>query len=238
MTASPGSPSLFSEPLLVVRQKPEIVDSTPYYAISDQNGSRVGSVADVGQRDVRAAFRPEQLKNEAAAGSGSSAGGFMAAFKTLSSVARAQQYRLEVQNEAGVPVLVLTSAETFEERSLITVAGGDGHTIGTIAWQERLLRTSHYALEAGGQPVGTIVLDRRRSVQYHRVLDMQKREVARIAPQWNGRVARMLTREPESFAVQISLPLPEPLHSLVLAGGLTADTALKRHEPESGTTGS
>jgi hypothetical protein len=230
--------NLFSERLLVVRQEPEIVDSILLYAILDQNGARVGSVADVGRRDLSTALRPDRLPRQAAPGIDSSAGGFMAAFKTLSSIAREHQYRLEVQNEVGVAVLVLTSAETLEERSLITVAGGDGVTIGTITWQGRLLRKSHYALEAGGQQFGTIVADRRRTVEHHRVLDMQEREVARIAPQRHGWIARTLAREPGSFLVQISLPLPDPLHSLLLAGALTVDTALKRHEPASGTSGS
>lgn len=229
---------LFSERLLVVRQEPEIVDSIALYAILDRNGARVGSVADVGRRDLSTALRPDRLPRQAAPAD-SSAGGFMAAFKTLSSIAREHQYRLEVQNEVGVAVLVLTSAQALEERSLITVAGGDGVTIGTITWQERLLRKSHYALEAGGQQAGTIVADRRRTVEHHRVLDMQAREVARIAPQRHGWIARTLTREPVSFLVQISLPLPDPLHSLLLAGALTVDTALKRHEPDSsGTSGS
>jgi hypothetical protein len=221
---------LFSERLLVVMQKPEIVDSIPLYAISDQNGARVGSVADVGRGDLRTALRPDRLGSQAAPGSDRPAGGFMAALKTVSSTLRQVPYRLEVRNEVGVAVLVLTSAE-WDERALITVARGDGVTIGTIAWRERLLRKSYYALDAGGQQVGTIVGDRRRTVEHHRVLDMQKREVARVTPQQHGWVARALGRKPVSFAVQISLPLPDPVHSLALAGGLTTDTALKRQEP-------
>lgn len=130
----------------------------------------------------------------------------------------------------------MTSAEYTEERSLITVARGDGVTIGTISRQDRLLRKPRYAIEADGQRAGTIVADRRYSVHHH-VLDSQEREVARIAPQRRG-VARTLARAPFSFTVQISLPLPDPLHSLLLAGALTADTALERQEPDSSTTGS
>lgn len=225
--------SLFSERVLVVREKPEVVDSTPLYAIFDQNGARLGSLADVGQGDLSRALRPDRL-GQAAQASDSPGGGLMAAFKMVSSTARQVPYRLEVRNEVGVAVLVLTSAE-WVERSHIEVAGGDGATIGAITYQERLLRKSDYALEAGGQQVGTIVSHRR--VQ-HRVLDMQKREVARIAPRRPGWIARTLAGEPASFLVEISLPLPDPLHSLVLAGALTADRALKRHEPASGTTGS
>ncbi|MFN2491081.1 MAG: hypothetical protein ABR529_15400 [Actinomycetota bacterium] len=68
----------------------------------DQHGARIGSVADVGQRDARAAFRPDRLVRQAAPGTESPARGFMAAFKTLSSIAREVPYRLEVWNEVGV----------------------------------------------------------------------------------------------------------------------------------------
>jgi hypothetical protein len=232
--ASPESGSnLFSERVLIVREKPEVVDSTPLYAIFDQNGARLGSVADIGQGDLGSALRPDRL-GEVAQASESPPTGLMAAFKMVSSTFGQVPYRLEVRNEVGVAVLVLTSAE-WVERDHITVARGDGATIGTISYQERLLRKSDWALEAGGQQVGTIVSHHR--VQ-HRVLDMQEREVARIAPRRPGWIARTLAREPASFLVEISLPLPDPLHSLVLAGALTADTALKRHEPSSTTTGS
>jgi hypothetical protein len=46
MTKPPALPDrsrLFSEPLLVVRRKPEIRDSTPLYAILDQHGVRVAA---------------------------------------------------------------------------------------------------------------------------------------------------------------------------------------------------
>ena len=102
--------------------------------------------------------------------------------------------------------------------------------IGTITRQDRLLRKPRYALEAGGQRIGTIVADQWWTVHHH-VLDMQDREVARIAPRRRGWSARTLAGDPESVAVQISLPLPDPLHSLLLADVLTADTALKRQPP-------
>jgi hypothetical protein len=105
MTEPPALPdagsSLFSEPLLVVRQKPEVVNSTPLYAILDQHGARVGSVADVGQRDLRPTFRPDRLVGQAAPGIEGSGRDFMAAFKTLSSTAREVPYRLEVRNEVA-----------------------------------------------------------------------------------------------------------------------------------------
>ncbi|MFN2491082.1 MAG: hypothetical protein ABR529_15405 [Actinomycetota bacterium] len=127
---------------------------------------------------------------------------------------------------------MLTSAEFWDERAHVTVARGDGKAIGTITRQSRL-RKPRYALEAGGQRVGTIVADRCWSLHHHG-LDAQEREVARIAPRRHGRFAQTLAREPVTFAVQISPPLPDPLHNLLLAGALTADTALKRHEPDAG----
>jgi len=227
--------ALYSERVLVVRQKPELVDSIPLYAIFDQKDARVGSVADVGRRDLRGAVGLDRLTGQVPLGTNSPVGSLMAAFKTLSSTVGQATYRLEVRDEVGVAVLVLTSAEFTEERSLITVARGDGVTIGTIRREDRLLRKPRYALEAGGQRVGTIVADRRYELHHH-VVDPQEREVARIAPRRRG-VTGALARVPLSFTVQISLPLPDPLHSLLLAGALTADTALERPEPSDGGTG-
>lgn len=237
--------SLFSEPVLVVRQKPEIVESTALYSISDQDGARVGSVANVGMRDLGAALRPEQLGRHVAPGIDGPTGligASKAAFDAVRSVVRQTPYRLEVRNDAGVAVLVLTSGEwgffDWDQRSLITVARGDGVTIGTITLQEGgwLPRKPRFALEAGGHRVGTIVADEWYTVGRH-VLDAQEREVARIAPVGRGWLSRTFSREPQSFAVRIALPVPDPLHSLLLAGALTADTALKRREPSDTSSG-
>jgi hypothetical protein len=92
------------------------------------------------------------------------------------------------------------------------------------------LRKPRYILEADGQRAGTIVADQWWTVHHH-VLDAQDREVARFAPQRRGWFARTVDREPPSFAIRISLPLPDPLHTLLLAGTLTADTVLTRFEP-------
>ena len=228
---------LFSESLLVVSQKYEVVNSIPLYAIFDQNGARIGSVADVRARDNP--FRPDRLAASlSAAPVDNPASGVMGALNALRAVAREHPYELEVWNEAGVAVLVLTSAGGFvEERTHITVRRGDGATIGTITLQDSgLLRKRRYALEAGGQRVGTIVVNWSKGPDHH-VLDAHAREVAQIAQQPRGSLARALAREPKSFTVKIALPLPEPLHSLLLAGALTADTALNRWEPEQGSSG-
>ncbi|MDQ3720747.1 MAG: hypothetical protein M3350_08220 [Actinomycetota bacterium] len=89
MTDPPALPDarsiLFSEPLLVVRQKPQIVDSTAVYAILDQNETHVGAVVDVGRRDLSAALGPERL-GRTAPGIDSQARGFRAlktAFKVF-----------------------------------------------------------------------------------------------------------------------------------------------------------
>jgi hypothetical protein len=139
MTEPPALPNrsrLFSEPLLVVRRKPEIVDWTPLYAITDQHGARVGSVADVGQRDARASMQPDRLaaRIERARGEGR---GLKATIKMMREVAAG---RLEVRDEAGAAVLVLTTAGPWMETPLFTVARRDGVAIGTITEQASRLR--------------------------------------------------------------------------------------------------
>lgn len=197
--------SLFSEPVLVVRQKPEIVESTALYAISDRNGLSVGAVANVGMRNVGAALRPEQLGRRATAGADNRPTGFIgaskAAFDAVRSVVGQLPYRLEVRNESGAAVLVLTSGERgffdWDQRSLITVSRGDGEMIGTITLQDVgwLPHKPLFALEAGGQRVGTIVADEWYTVGHH-VLDAHEREVARIAPLAQGLLSRPSPENP------------------------------------------
>ena len=237
---------MFSEPVLVVRQKPEIVESTALYAISDQNGTSLGSVANVGMRELGSALRPEQLGRQATSGVDNRPASFIGvsktAFDAVRSALRRLPYRLEVRNAAGAAVLMLTSGEwgffDWDQRSLITVSGGHGETIGTITLQEEGWppRKPLFALEASGQRVGTIVADEWYKVGHH-VLDAQEKEVARIAPVAQRWLSRTFSREPQSFAVRIALPVPDPLHSLLLAGALTAGTALKRREPSDSNSG-
>jgi hypothetical protein len=59
-----------------------------------------------------------------------------------------------------VAVLVLTSAEFWDERALITVARGDGVPDRHDHAEEQAAPKSRYALEAAGQRVGTIVAGR------------------------------------------------------------------------------
>jgi hypothetical protein len=139
--------------------------------------------------------------------------------------------RLEVRDEAGAAVLVLTTAGPWSESPLITVARGDGVTIGTITLQKSMWRKPRSALEASGQRVGTIVNDRWWSLDHH-VLDTQRK--GRLAGSRPGDQDGWLENSPESPSLLRSRspwPLRDPLHSLLLAGALLADIALKQFEP-------
>src|SRR5215212_4621871 len=51
--APAGGGTLFSEPVLVVNQKAKLIELTNEYAVFNQQGQQVGSVAQVGQSGLR-----------------------------------------------------------------------------------------------------------------------------------------------------------------------------------------
>src|SRR6185436_2092060 len=52
-----GGGTLFTEPVLVVNQKAKLIELTNEYSVFDQDGNRIGSVAEVGQNAVKKVAR-------------------------------------------------------------------------------------------------------------------------------------------------------------------------------------
>ena len=52
-----GGGSLFTEPILVVNQKTKLIELVAEYKVFDQNGTQIGSVAQVGQSALKKAAR-------------------------------------------------------------------------------------------------------------------------------------------------------------------------------------
>ncbi|MGH9015657.1 MAG: phospholipid scramblase-related protein [Acidimicrobiia bacterium] len=83
-----------------------------------------------------------------------------------------------------------------------------------------------FALEAGGQAVGSLNAENWRAWDFN-VQDSSGTEVARITKTWGG-FAKAVFTQADNYVLEIKEPLQDPLLSLVVATALCVDTALKQ----------
>jgi uncharacterized protein YxjI len=193
---------IFDESVLVVNQKAKLIELTNEYAISDQNGNKIGSVTQVGQGKGR---------------------------KVLRALTRVDQFlslKLEVAEADGTVVLRLERGAKLI-RSKISVSDGKGNAIGNIN-QENVIGKIHFGLESGGRTLGSINAENWRAWNFN-IKDHHGREVARITKKWAGVMKEAFTTA-DNYFVEIPEPIEDPLRSLVLAAALCVDTALKQDD--------
>ncbi|WP_256788897.1 phospholipid scramblase-related protein [Frankia sp. AvcI1] len=198
--AGPGGGTLFSEPVLVVNQKSKIIEVTNEYAVFDQGGKQIGSVVEVGQSALKKAAR------------------------VLTSWDQFFSHRLEVRDAAGtVQLLLHRPAKVFKSKVIVSLP--DGSELGVIA-QQNVFGKIRFDLQAGGTTIGAIKAENWRAWNFS-IVDQNDVEVARVTKTWEG-LARAMFTTADNYVVQLHRPLPQPLHSMVVAAALTIDTALKQ----------
>jgi len=197
-----GGGTLFTEPVLVVNQKVKLIEMANEYAVFDQHGRQLGSVAQVGQSALKKAVR------------------------FFSSYDQFLTHRLEVRDANHQPVLMLTRpAKVFKSR--IIVARPDGSEVGQIV-QDNMFGKIGFSFLVNDQPVGGIKAENWRAWNFA-VLDHTGAEIARITKTWEGFAKTMFTTA-DNYVVQVHRPLADPLASLVVASGVSVDTALKQDD--------
>jgi scramblase/uncharacterized protein DUF2510 len=197
-----GGGTLFTEPVLVVNQKVKLIEMANEYAVFDQHGRQLGSVAQVGQNAFKKAVR------------------FFTSYDQFLT------HRLEVRDINHQPVLMLTRpAKVLKSR--IIVARPDGSEIGQIV-QDNVFGKIRFSFVVGQQQVGGIQAENWRAWNFA-VNDHTGTEIARITKTWEGFAKTMFTTA-DNYVVQIHRPLQDPLASMVVASALTVDTALKQDE--------
>jgi uncharacterized protein YxjI len=191
---------IFDESVLVVNQKAKLIELTNEYAISDQNGNKIGSVKQVGQGKGRKVLR------------------------ALTNVDQFLSVKLEIADADGTVILRLErGAKLF--KSKIAVTDGKGRAIGNIN-QENMIGKIHFGLEAGGRTVGSINAENWRAWNFN-IKDHNGQDVARITKKWAGVMKEAFTTA-DNYFVEITERVEDPLRSLVLAAALCVDTALKQ----------
>jgi uncharacterized protein YxjI len=197
-----GGGSVFNEPVLVVNQKAKLIEVNNEYAIYDQNARQIGAVREVGQSGLKKAVR------------------------LLTSYDQYLTHKLQLVDMTGTPLLSLTRpAKVFKSR--IIVQDPAGNEIGQIV-QQNMIGKIRFALESGGQTVGSINGENWRAWNFN-IRDHTDTEVARITKTWEGLAKTMFTTA-DNYVVQIHRPLQGPLQALVVAAAVSIDTALKQDQ--------
>ena len=197
-----GGGTLFTEPILVVNQKAKLIELVNEYAVSDQDGNRIGSVAEVGQSTAKKIAR------------------------FVSSLDQFMTHRYEIRDADEQPVLVLTRPRKIM-KSNFAVTRPDGTEVGQVK-QSNMLGKIKFSLEAGGQKVGSLNAENWRAWNFA-IQDASGTEVARITKTWEG-LGKTLFTTADNFVLEIKAPLADPLLSLVVATALCVDTALKQDD--------
>jgi len=197
-----GGGTLFTEPVLVVNQKAKLIEVNNEYAISDQHGTQIGAVRQVGQSKAKKVMR------------------------MISSYDQFLTHKLQVVDHAGQVVLQLTRPAKVMKSRLI-VQDGAGAEIGTIV-QQNVFGKIRFDLDVNGGSVGSINAKSWRAWDFH-ILDASGQQVAEINKTFTGPARAMFTTA-DSYVVHQHTHLPEPLGSLVIASALTVDTALKQDD--------
>ena len=195
-----GGGTVFTEPVLVVNQKAKLIEINNEYAISDQDGTQIGAVREVGQSKAKKVIR------------------------ALSSYDQFMTHKLQVVDASGTVVLQLTRPAKVM-KSKIVVQDGQGGEVGQIT-QENMIGKIRFGLEAGGQKLGSINAENWRAWNFN-VQDATGTEIARVTKTWQGFSRAMFTNA-DNYVVQMHRPLEGPLLALVVAAGVSIDTALSQ----------
>lgn len=203
-----GGGTLFTEPVLVVNQQAKYFELANSYVVYDQHARLIGVVEQVGQSRVQKMVR---------------------FFTTLDSILKV---RLEIRDAHGVPVLRLTRPATVW-KSKVRIERPDGTSVGEIV-QEAIGKV-RFAYLADGVRIGGIHAENWRAWDFS-IRDHNDAEVARITKTWQG-FAKAAFTTADNYVIQFHRELPDPLLSMVVASGVTLDTALSQSQIFTSTGG-
>lgn len=198
--ARSGGGTLFSEPVLVVNQKPKLIAANAEYAVFDQHGHSVGTVREIGQ---------SRLKNAVLPGGGDNG-----------------TKRLQILDVDGRLQLALTRPAKLA-RSKVTVRDADGNEIGSIAQRNLgVVNGARFDLIAQGRKVGLLQGEGRGHFDFS-IQDMAGVEVARVSRQVGRGFGRSNSKERDKYVLEIHRDLDGAFSQLVVAVALAIDTALR-----------
>src|SRR4029079_6844979 len=121
---------LFTDSVLVVQQKAKLIELTAEFSVFDEQGTPIGSVAEVGQPPLKKAAR------------------------FVSSLDQFMTHSFEIRDAGGRPLLVLVRPRKFM-KSKFQLTRADGTAVGEIA-QKNMIGKIRFSLVADGREVATL----------------------------------------------------------------------------------
>ncbi len=194
---------LLTRDVLIVNQKPKLIELTNEYKILDEQGAEIGVIRQEGQSVARKALR------------------------LFTSVDQFLTHRLSVYDSSGQKVVeIVRPAKIF--KSTLGVLDGSGARVGQIA-QRNVIGKKHFDLVAtDGRPIGSIDAENWRGWDFG-IHDAQGKEVGRITKKWAGVLKEVFTTA-DHYALEITGEVTPELRLLMLASAAGVDLALKQDD--------
>jgi uncharacterized protein YxjI len=194
---------LLQHDVLVVHQRPKLIEMTNEYDILDESGNQIGVIREEGQSKAKKLFR------------------------LLSDLDQFLTHRLAFYDADGTKVLeFVRPAKVF--KSTVEVQDGEGRPMGRIV-QQNVFGKKRFALEdAGGVSLGSINAENWVSWDFA-IEDPAGVEIGRITKQWAGILREGFTTA-DHYLVSVSHGLSPEMRRLVLASASAIDTALKQDD--------
>jgi uncharacterized protein YxjI len=194
---------LLERNVLVIDQKPKLIEVTNQYRILDEAGNDIGFIQEEGQSTAKKIFR------------------------FLSDVDQFLTHRLAVYEREGTKVLEMTRPAKIL-KSRLQIADDQGRPAGQIV-QENVVGKKRFRLEgADGQLLGSINAENWRSWDFS-IQDPDGNEVGRITKNWAGILTEAFTTA-DRYLLNISGSVSPELRLLMVASAAGVDTALKQDD--------
>jgi uncharacterized protein YxjI len=194
---------LLNRNVLVIEQKPKLVELTNEYRILDDDGNEIGVIRQEGQSKARRLMR------------------------LVTSVDQFLTHRLSVYDSAGGKVLeIVRPAKVL--KSTLQILDGRGNQRGRIV-QRNVVGKKRFSLEdAEGDALGSIDAENWRSWDFA-IHGPDGAEVGRITKRWAGILREGFTTA-DRYLLHISGDVAPELRLMMVASAAAVDIALKQDD--------
>jgi uncharacterized protein YxjI len=193
--------TLLGASMLVVNQRPKVLEAKTDYEVFASNGAPIGAIRQIGQSRAKLAAR------------------------VLTGLDQYFTHHFDILDVEGRPVLRATRPRKVF-RTKLHVFTGEDHYLGTIRQQNVFWKIRFDIAAAGGASVAQLRAENLRAWDFT-IYDMLDRPVATVVKSWEGWARTAFTRA-DHYVVRVHVRLPDPLRQLVLAAALATDLALKQ----------
>ena len=194
---------LLERDVMVISQKPKLIEMTNEYRIRDADGADIGMIRQEGQSKVKKALR------------------------LFTDIDQFLTHRLGVYDGDDAKVMEIVRPRKFL-KSTLQILDPSGTERGRIA-QQNVVGKKRFALQGpGGEEAGSINAENWRSWDFA-IHDVSGAEVGRITKRWAGILREGFTTADHYMFQVTGAPSPD-LRFLMVAGAAAVDTALKQDD--------